>query len=86
MSEKSKTPYELRFNMLEMARSMHEQQFYLEREMYDRANHIVFESAVKSGNTSADDIIGQLEIAKYPTFEEIEATAKKFNKFISTGE
>lgn len=71
----TKTPYELRTDILQMAREYLENQFHNNVRMYE----INLEAMQKMGKVLADEI---LKLPKFPTSDEILAQANKFYEFV----
>lgn len=76
MSEKS--PFELRMEMIEVARGMLEKQFELNREIAMTSWNFAVEAA-----KAIQGAIPEAPKLTYPTFEEVKALAEKMNVFVS---
>lgn len=72
----SKTPYELRLNLLSMAKELLENEWYTKR---DRIMEQFFHDRDRKQNT----IMEVPEMPAFPNVDDIISTAEKFNGFIS---
>lgn len=79
MKDTVKSPFELRMDMITMAKDMLEKQFEVNRKIAETTWNMAVEAAKA---TQAAMPAFPTEI-KYPTYEEIVALAQKMNVFVS---
>lgn len=77
MSEKS--PFELRMDMIAVAKDLLEKQFELNRQIA----MTTWEMAVETAKATQKAIPAMPDMPKFPTLEDIMETAKKMNVFVS---
>jgi hypothetical protein len=70
----SKTPFEIRLNLLNLARDLATQDFYIKKDMLMEQWH---------RNSEVDKLLPVPVLGAYPTEEEIIAKAKLLNAFVS---
>ena len=80
MSE-SKTPFELRLEMLQMARQILERNWEMQRDIAFRTWDGMIEAAHKANEAMPK--MPDSMIPKFPTLDEIMAQAEKMNSFVS---
>ena len=75
----TKSPFELRMEMIATAKDMLEKQFEVNKEFTMKS----WELAVEAAQKASAAIPAMPSIPKYPTLDEITALAKKMNDFVS---
>jgi len=76
----NKTPFEIRLELLKMAKEMLENEYYQEVSLLDRKYEFEMEEAQRRGLSCPERCS-----IKYPTEEEIIKKANALNKFVSNG-
>lgn len=79
MTKETKSPFELRMDMLAMAKEILEKQFEINKEFAMKS----WELAVDTANKAKESMPAMPAVPKYPTYDEIVELAKKMNSFVS---